>query len=340
MSHLAFHRDISDPSLVAEFASNIGSIHLLTMLYVLTCADISAVGPNVLNPWKMSLLTELYLHTKLILTGDDGSQAPMLERNQRVYEAISRHGKTEEQQAHLLQSASFLPIGYCLNRSAEFIAQKLLDAQSLKANESICWVTSVKDGPVYELCVIKQAQRRSGIFYRLTGLLSSLGLQIVSAIIRPIGDSQIFYWIQFEDPEFHPTPLTRLSEIEERTVQIVQGLDVSPPSFRQTWKREESRAVKLSRPKIEVKVNNQTVDHATIIDVFAYDKTGLLYKIVKKIYVLGLDVTYSRVSTYTHQVIDVFYVTDSVGNKIRNKNQIQIVRRELLRAIKEFLEKD
>ena len=56
--------------LVAEFASNVGSVHLLNMLYVLTCADISAVGPGVLSPWKLGLLTDLYLNAKKILTGD------------------------------------------------------------------------------------------------------------------------------------------------------------------------------------------------------------------------------------------------------------------------------
>ena len=87
-----------------------------------------------------------------------------------------------------------------------------------------------------------------------------------------------------------------------------------------------------------MKINNQTVDNATIIDVFAYDKPGLLYQIVKKIYRLGLDVTYARISTYAHQVIDVFYVTDEQGNKIRNKNQIQIIRKEVLKAVMDFLE--
>jgi [protein-PII] uridylyltransferase len=338
MSHLAFHRDISDPSLVAEFASNIGSIHLLTMLYVLTCADISAVGPNVLNPWKMSLLTDLYLHAKLILMGEEHSVATMLERNQKVFQAIAQYGQDDQERARLLERASSLPIAFCRHRAPEFIAHKLLAAQLLSANESVCWVAPVNQGPVLELCVIKRAHRRSGIFYRLTGLLSSFGVQIVSAIIRPIGEAQMFYWIQFEDTDFSQTPPARLKEIQERAQEVVQGLDDSPPRFRKTWKGHESRAAKLSRPKIEVKINNQTVDHATIIDVFAYDKTGLLYKIVKKIYALGLDVIYSRVSTYANQVIDVFYVTDALGNKIRNKNQIQIIRRELQRSVKEFLE--
>ena len=48
--------------------------------------------------------------------------------------------------------------------------------------------------------------------------------------------------------------------------------------------------------------------------------------------------TYARISTYAHQVIDVFYVTDEQGNKIRNRNQLQLIKNELLQATRTFLE--
>ncbi|MFO1096203.1 MAG: HD domain-containing protein [Planctomycetaceae bacterium] len=44
MSHIALRRDISDPNLVLQFSHQIGSAETLTMLYVLTVADITAVG--------------------------------------------------------------------------------------------------------------------------------------------------------------------------------------------------------------------------------------------------------------------------------------------------------
>ena len=50
--------------------------------------------------------------------------------------------------------------------------------------------------------------------------------------------------------------------------------------------------------------------------------------------------TYARISTYAHQIIDVFYVTDENGNKIRNQNQLQIIRNEIRRAVTDFLEND
>ena len=67
------------------------------------------------------------------------------------------------------------------------------------------------------------------------------------------------------------------------------------------------------------------------------DKIGLLYRITKKIYKLGLDLRFARVATYGHQVIDVFYVTDVAGNKIRSLNQIQIIKRELYDTVTKFL---
>ena len=33
------------------------------MLYLVTCADLAAVGPGVLNGWKVQVLTELYGRT-------------------------------------------------------------------------------------------------------------------------------------------------------------------------------------------------------------------------------------------------------------------------------------
>jgi len=336
MSHLAFHRDINDPALVAEFASNIGSAHLLSMLYVLTCADIAAVGPDALSPWKLGLLTDLYLHAKMILLGH--SEEAVVDRFRRIHESVSACGEDSAAQTWLWEKSRSLPVSFCLHRHHEKIAADLLAIKELRPGEAWCRVRPLEQSNLYELCVAKFAHRRSGIFYRLTGLLSSLGLEIRTADIKPLAEGVIFYWIQFEDQVFQEMNDSRIQEIELRAKQIALGLDDSPPKFRRLWKRDESHEGEMTRSKIEVKINNLTVDSATIIDVFAYNKTGLLCIIVKKIYALGLDITFSRVATYTHRMVGVFYVTDALGNKIRNRNQLQIIRKEILNAVAEFLE--
>src|SRR5690606_33858466 len=69
MADLAFRRDITDANLVLEFSREIGSPDTLRMLYVLTVADVTAVGPGTWTTWKASLLAELFDRCLVILSG-------------------------------------------------------------------------------------------------------------------------------------------------------------------------------------------------------------------------------------------------------------------------------
>lgn len=337
MTHLAFHRDTNDENMIAEFASNVGTVRMLSMLYVLTCADVSAVGPGVMTPWKYELLTNLFLKAKDMLTGEanpDSNRAL-----DGVYSQIALAGSdSEEMQKWLHSSAKNLPKNYCVQHSAESVAHQLMVLRDTIGDNVQCWVNRVEGTKLVELCIGKRERRRSGLFYKLTGMLASQGLNIQSADIRHIGNSLVFYWFKFEDLEFDDPPKSRMEDIKDRAKDFASGLDDGPPTFRAKWGKQTSRALTLSRPKIEVKIDNQSVDDATIIDVFAYEKLGLLYMVSRKLNRLGLEVTLARVSGYAHQVIAVFYVTDEQGNKIRNKNQLRVIKQELYQATKNYLE--
>src|SRR5262245_24895984 len=55
MTHTAFRRDLEDEKTILDFAKTMGNVNNLKMLYLLTFADVKAVGPDVWNPWKASL---------------------------------------------------------------------------------------------------------------------------------------------------------------------------------------------------------------------------------------------------------------------------------------------
>ncbi|GAG26558.1 unnamed protein product, partial [marine sediment metagenome] len=96
MSHLAFRRDTSDPRVLVNFAVEVGSPEILKMLTILTAADLAAVGPGVLNQWKMDVLAELYHRTNEHLAG----------------EAVSRPSQVDECREatrHLLDSGQRTP---------------------------------------------------------------------------------------------------------------------------------------------------------------------------------------------------------------------------------------
>ncbi len=106
------------------------------------------------------------------------------------------------------------------------------------------------------------------------------------------------------------------------------------------WQENPERSKNLPKPPIRVTIDNQTADWATVIDVFAYDRLGLLYQISKRIYELNLDVRFARIATFGMQTIDVFYVTDEYGQKIFDRKRLVRIRRALLETTQNFLETD
>jgi [protein-PII] uridylyltransferase len=95
--------------------------------------------------------------------------------------------------------------------------------------------------------------------------------------------------------------------------------------------------VPLNRQPTEVRIDNETSDRFTIVDVFADDRQGLLYIITNAIFRLGLSVHAARISTRLDQVADVFYVTDQSGRKLEDSAQLDTVRATVLREIDAFL---
>src|SRR3984957_17068814 len=59
----ALRRDIFDPTTVASFAEKVGTPERLKMLCLFTYADIKAVNPEALTPWKAEDLWQLYIGT-------------------------------------------------------------------------------------------------------------------------------------------------------------------------------------------------------------------------------------------------------------------------------------
>ena len=67
LANIAQHRDIHDIKLITDFAKTIGSTVKLNMLYLLTFADVRAVGPSVWTHWKGTMFHELYKRANNIL---------------------------------------------------------------------------------------------------------------------------------------------------------------------------------------------------------------------------------------------------------------------------------
>ena len=340
MSHLALHRDINDQTVVAEFASNVGSASLLDMLYVLTCADIAAVGPETLSEWKLGLLTELHRNARTLMAGAD--MKPIRLAEQRHLQAeLEKIYDDEVLVLWLVEKAKVLPRDFVRLFGIEPMSRQLLALQDLAKGEIHCSVDFIEGKDVISLCIGGLEQVRSGIFIKINRLLASLGLRIQSADIKHLGESLVWYWFLFRDTDFTGSPpIERLNSIREQALQAVseQVGDVTKLAAPQRWEQDGGRAAKLSRPPIRVVIDNQTVENATVIDVYAYDKMGLLFTIGQCIFDMGLDVCFARCSTYGHQVVSVFYVTDGERQKIHDTQELDKIQSRILKVTRQFLE--
>ncbi len=336
MSHLAFRRDIDDPAVPLQLAVEVGSPSLLQMLYVLTCADIAAVGPGVLNHWKLQLLTNLYLRALPHVAGDapgPGSREWLARRREEVRRLAERDVVSPESAAWWDRQIAALPPSYLNPGSIERVLEKLERLRVLPHREATANGRFLPELDAVEYTVGAYEEITPGVFHKLTGALTSKGHNILSAEINTLADGLVLDRFYVQDLDFAgEPPAERIDEVCRRLVASLKDDSGKPPNFRKTW-ASGAGAAEFNRLPTQVRIDNSTSENSTIIDVFAHDRTGLLYTIGRTLFELELSVRVAKIGTYLDQVVDVFYVTDCAGRKIHDETRLHHIRQRLLEAV-------
>jgi [protein-PII] uridylyltransferase len=119
MSHIAQRRDIDDPKTIADFAITVGDAQRLRMLYLLTYADMRAVGPGVLTGWQAAILHELYRRTLARLTSGHEDKPNRTQLVERVREVVAEDVPLQAVKAHV----AMVPERYLTNTSVPAIRE-------------------------------------------------------------------------------------------------------------------------------------------------------------------------------------------------------------------------
>jgi [protein-PII] uridylyltransferase len=333
MNHLAFRRDTSDEELVVRFAVQVGSPELLQMLYVLTAADLGAVGPDVWDGWKSEVLTDLYHRAMQQLAGDSPATTVdrlFQERREQIRAALGPPAD-EPWFARRLEA---LPAGYLSATPPPQAAADLRLLAQLPPGGVTARAQYFPEAATVQFTIGTSEDVTPGIFHKLTGALSSQGLEIRSAQIYTLADGLVLdrFWVH--DPDYAGQPSAeRLAAINRALEDSLREPSAAGPAFRRTWLSAGRRMAVAPRPQTNVNTDNSTSDRYTIIDVFAMDRSGLLYTIARALFEEGLSVWRAKIGTYLDQVVDVFYVTDQQGRKILEQARLDAVRRHLLTVI-------
>ncbi len=331
MNHTAFRRDCHDEQLLVDFASKVGSLEVLRMLFILTAADMSAVGPGVWDGWKSEILTELFQGAAQYLAGDAATPL-MIDTLAHKREAVRRALGDKAHRTWFDQQLRRLPTDYINATDAQFVAEDLVLLGSLDPGQAAARAKFSSESQTVQITVGINGPHAEGAFHKLTGVLTGLGLAIRSAHIHSLADNLALDRFCTHDDDYSGRPPPdRLEEIEHGLIEAIEAKQFKPKPFRQTrrvYRVETEQQSPTSR--LQVRFDNTTSSDYTILDVFAVDRPGLLYEIARELFNMKLSVANAKIGTHLDQVVDVFYITDAKGEKLTDEPRLEAIRRRLL----------
>lgn len=339
MANTAFRLDLNSAESIVPFAAVVGSSERLRLLLILTYADLASVGPEVVNQWKIDLLLQLYHQTDSHFRDDKPGDRFRSEIESRRQQVISQIPEKADDQWWREQIMA-LPVGYLLRTQPSQIVQEIAKLQTLDGDRAIAWGRySPAQRAVEYTVALKQTGQPIGTFHRITGSLSSQGMQILAAEIHTQPGEIAWDRFLVEDSEFEDAPpASRIDQVCEKIVKALDPSERNPPVFPRIWRNSKHKAAEgLKIQPTQVRFDNATSDKHTIITLFAYDRRGLLYDVSKVLFDMKLVLHFAKIGTHLDQVVDVFYVTELNGAKIEESTRLYMIRQRLLRAVQETL---
>ncbi|XXF81480.1 [protein-PII] uridylyltransferase [Myxococcaceae bacterium GXIMD 01537] len=317
MSHTAQRRDLSDPTLIADFAARVGDVEKLTCLYLLTYADISSVGPSMWTGWKAQLLRDLYSKARAVLLGT-GEPEPGVHA-ERVRERFHARWARAFGEVRALALESSLPEHYFLGTNAE---RATLHGRLLARARRMPVAAALRHRPDVGFTELHlAAEDRPGLLALFAGVLSAYRIDILSARIASTSDGLALDVFDVRPVHGHLLDRHRWRMARTDLGRVLRGETTMEDVFR---RRREGMLLHRPLPPVapKVTVDNKASQGATVVDVRARDRVGLLYAIASTLTRLGARISLAKVATEAHRAVDSFYVTRE-GRKLEAPAEVE-----------------
>ena len=308
-------RDIFNPDTVKAFAEKMGTPERLKMLTLLTYADIKAVNPEALTPWKAENVWQLYIAAENYLNRS---------ADQRM------HDVSDEKLARLRSLApvtsgkfkEFLegfPQRYLLVHSAEEVMRHVVMAEQL-SNDPV-QVELKRGRHWYELSLV--TRDRPFLFATLAGVLAAWGMNIVKANAFSNDAGIVVDTLYFTD-RFRTLDLN-LSEWARFRNSVMSVLLGEADLEKMLRDRQRSEKGSIPKVKIETRIefDDASSSTSTLVQVIAQDRPRLLHRVASCLSDQDCNIEIALIDTEGQMAIDTFYLTSN-GEKLTGEHQKHI----------------
>jgi [protein-PII] uridylyltransferase len=331
-AHIAQRRDLHDEKMIVQFARQMGKSETLKMLYLLTYADLKAVGPDVWTDWKAMLMEELYEKTFMVLERGDFKLEVRSEKVKNVRKKVAELLSGDYAISLIKEELKALSTRHLLSNPLLTIAEHVKMLLELGDSIFTVKVEHETDGGYsrFTICTVDIP----GLFSMITGVMSANGMNILGAQINTSSNGKVLDVLQINSPQgFVILDETRWERVEDDLLQVLTG-KIRVRSLVEKRRQPTIVAEKI-KPRFPtvVEIDNEVSEGYTVIDIYTHDKVGLLYSITSTLTELGLYIGVSKISTKIDQVADTFYVKDIFGHKIMHQSKLDEIQSRLLRVI-------
>jgi [protein-PII] uridylyltransferase len=324
MSQVAFRRDAEDPQIAARFAELVGTEERLKLLCLMTLADVGAVSPETLTPWKEDLLWRVYVDAYNRLTL--GYADDLLEGDHPALSVLIAGRPSDISEQELVSFLEGLPRRYLSTFGLGAVYRHVRLARNIQPDQIHTFLENHDE--VWELTLV--TLDKPYLFSNVSGVLSYFGMDILRGQAMTAPDGLVLDVFEFSDEEgFLKQNAAATSEISAMLEQVVAG-SVDVTSLLKARERSLLNRHRVRRPPV-IHFDNDHSRKYTVLEIVADDAPGLLHRISRVLSAQGCDLHLALIATEGKRAIDVLHVT-CAGGKLSDDSQESIAR-ELERVL-------